>query len=90
MINKYPSIVINLKSLKEVCTGDSVDYFNLKIFGCLAFTHQNEGKFKHRAIKYIFLNYFESVKGYRLLIKDGFSYKVIISSLIVMLSLMKL
>ncbi|GJX62936.1 retrovirus-related pol polyprotein from transposon TNT 1-94, partial [Tanacetum coccineum] len=42
------------------------NYKMLRIFGCVAYSHVNHGKLKPRAIKYIFLEYPNGVKGYRL------------------------
>ncbi|GJV40323.1 retrotransposon protein, putative, ty1-copia subclass [Tanacetum coccineum] len=51
----------------------------LRIFGCIAYSHVNQGKLKPRAIKCIFLGYPDGVKGYRLWRLDDVKPKIIIS-----------
>nr|GEW19632.1 retrovirus-related Pol polyprotein from transposon TNT 1-94 [Tanacetum cinerariifolium] len=47
---------------KVLC--DSVDYSNLRVFGCPVYVHVNEGKLVPHAFKCIFLGYGFEVKGY--------------------------
>lgn len=44
----------------------SINYSDLKIFGCFAYVHVNNSKLEMRARKYIFLVYKNGVKRYRL------------------------
>ncbi|GJU70105.1 retrovirus-related pol polyprotein from transposon TNT 1-94 [Tanacetum coccineum] len=44
---------------------NSVDYSNLRVFGCTVYVHVNEGKLVPRVVKCIFLGYGSGVKGYR-------------------------
>ena len=66
LINCSPSIAIEKKSPQEVWSGSSATYSNLKIFGCLAYAHVNNGKLEPRSMKCIILGYKSSVKGYKL------------------------
>ena len=43
----------------------SIDYSNLKIFGCDAYIYVNDEKLEPRARKCIFVGYDLGVKGYR-------------------------
>jgi hypothetical protein len=49
-----------------VWSGSPYDYSQLRVFGCTAYAHVDNGKFKPRAIKYVFLGYSSSVKAYKL------------------------
>ncbi|KAK3036404.1 hypothetical protein RJ639_030003 [Escallonia herrerae] len=51
---------------KQVWSGKHANYENLRIFGCPAYAHVNDGKLEPRAKKCIFLGYANGVKGYRL------------------------
>jgi len=75
LINRSPNKSIDCNIPEEVWSGNPVDYSNLKIFGCLAYSHVNEGKLEPRAKKCIFLGYGSGVKGYHLY--DPESHKVI-------------
>jgi hypothetical protein len=77
LINRSPNSAIDFKIPKEVWTGKSVDYSNLRIFGCPAYAHVNNEKLVPRAQKCTFIGYGSGVKGYRLLCVD--SKKVIVS-----------
>lgn len=59
-------MAIGFKTPKEVWSGTPANYENLRIFGCPAYTHVNNGKLEPRAIKCIFLGYPDGVKGYKL------------------------
>lgn len=59
------------------------DYSHLKTFGCVAYAHQVDSKFDSRSLKCVFLSYGEWVKGYRLWLKEGKGFKVIIGKSIV-------
>lgn len=66
LINRCPSSTINFKSPQELWLGTPFSYEHLRIFGCVEYAPINEGKLEPRALKYIFLDYPEGVKGYKL------------------------
>ncbi len=66
LVNRSPSTAIDLKTPQEVWYGKPSNYSGLKIFGCPAYAHVNDGKLEARAMKCIFLGYATGVKGYRL------------------------
>ncbi|KAI4300009.1 hypothetical protein L6164_033429 [Bauhinia variegata] len=66
LVNRSPFTVIDCKTPQEVWYGTPSDYSSLRIFGCPAYAHVNDGKVEPRAIKCIFLGYVVGVKGYRL------------------------
>jgi hypothetical protein len=49
VINLSPNSAIDFKILEEVSTDKPVDYSNLRIFGCPAYAHVNNGKLVPRA-----------------------------------------
>ena len=51
----------------------------MKIFGCPAYFHVNEGKLEPRAKKAVFVGYASGVKGYRLYSLDSKSPKFVVS-----------
>jgi hypothetical protein len=65
LINRSPSIPLNKKTPIEVWSGTPVDYSQLKVFGCTAYAHVDNGKLEPRAIKCLFLGYGSGVKGYK-------------------------
>ena len=79
IVNRAPSAALNFKTPEEVWSGTLADYSDLKIFGCPAYMHVNEGKLEPRAKKCIFLGYASGVKGYRLWCSDPKSPKFVIS-----------
>ncbi|KAG9453140.1 hypothetical protein H6P81_006044 [Aristolochia fimbriata] len=79
LMNRSPSTAIECKTLEEVWSGTPAGYSDLKIFGCPAYMHDNEGKLEPRAKKCIFLGYASGVKGYRLWCTDSKSQKFFIS-----------
>jgi hypothetical protein len=50
----------------EVWSGSPSNYSQLKVFGCTAYAHVNNGKLEHKATKCVFLGYSSGVKGYKL------------------------
>ena len=64
LVNHSPSTALELKTPDEVWLGTHSDYFNLKVVGCPAYCHVNDGKLEPRAKKYIFIGYASAVKGY--------------------------
>ncbi|OMO73383.1 Integrase, catalytic core [Corchorus capsularis] len=71
LANRSPSTAIDLKTPQEVWYDKPSDYSALRIFGCPAYVHVNDGKLEPRAIKCIFLGYGTGVKGYRLWHSDS-------------------
>ncbi|KAG8472622.1 hypothetical protein CXB51_034312 [Gossypium anomalum] len=51
---------------QEVWSGNPANYSDLKIFGCPAYAHVDNGKLEPRSIKCVFLGYEAGVKGYKL------------------------
>ncbi|GJS99864.1 retrovirus-related pol polyprotein from transposon TNT 1-94 [Tanacetum coccineum] len=79
LINRSPSTTLENKTPIDLWSGHPANYEMLRIFGCVAYSHVNQGKLKPRAIKCIFLGYPEGVKGYRLWRLDDVKPKIIIS-----------
>jgi hypothetical protein len=50
------------------------DYSNLRVFGCPAYSHMNEGKLEPRSKKCVFVGYSENVKGYKLWCPNHLSF----------------
>ncbi|KAG8492340.1 hypothetical protein CXB51_009634 [Gossypium anomalum] len=63
LINQSPSLTIKKKTLQEVWSGNPANYSDLKIFGCPAYAHVDNGKLEPRSIKCVFLGYKAGVKG---------------------------
>ena len=58
IINRSPSSAIDFKILEEVWSGRLVDYSSLKIFGCPAYVHVQNGersKLDSKSSKCVFL-----------------------------------
>jgi hypothetical protein len=66
LINRSPSTAIEKKTPMEVWSGSPSDYSQLKVFGCTAYAHVNNGKLEPKAAKYVFLGYSSGVQGYKL------------------------
>ena len=66
LVNRSPSIAIDFKTHEEVWFGTPANYSHLRVFGCPAYFHVNNGNLKPRAKKAIFLCYATRVKGYKL------------------------
>ena len=79
LISRILSIAIDFKILEELWTGKPANYSFLRVFGCVAYAHQSEGKLEARPLKCISLGYLEGIKGYRLLVRDQPGFKIIIS-----------
>ncbi|KAG8492061.1 hypothetical protein CXB51_015688 [Gossypium anomalum] len=77
LINRSPSVAIEKKTPQEVLSGNPANYSDLKIFGCPAYAHVNNGKLEPRSIKCVFLGYKAGVKGYKLWYPEN--RKVVIS-----------
>ena len=55
LINRSPSFPLNKKTPIEVWSGTPADYSHLRVFGCTAYAHVDNGKLESRAIKCLFL-----------------------------------
>lgn len=66
LINCLSYITLGKKTLIEICFGSPDDYSQLRVFGCVAYAHVDNGKLEPTAIKCIFVGYQPSVKGYKL------------------------
>lgn len=66
LINRSPSTAIELKTPIQVWSDKPADYSILRIFGCNAYYHVNEGKLVPRSKKGLFMGYGDGVKGYRI------------------------
>ncbi|KAG8499388.1 hypothetical protein CXB51_005980 [Gossypium anomalum] len=77
LINRSLSVAIEKKTPQEVWSGNPANYSDLKIFGCPAYAHVDNGKLEPRSIKCIFLGYKAGVKGYKLWCPEN--RKVVIS-----------
>jgi hypothetical protein len=66
LINRSPSVPLDKKTPIEVWSGSPADYSDLRVFGCTAYAHVDNGKLEPRAVKCIFLGYGSGVKAYRL------------------------
>ncbi|GJU72676.1 retrotransposon protein, putative, ty1-copia subclass [Tanacetum coccineum] len=76
---RSPSTAIEKKTPMEMWSGHPSDYGMLRIFGCVAYPHDKQGKLEPRAIKCVLLGYPEGVKGYRLYRLDNESPKIVTS-----------
>ena len=65
LVNRSPNTSIECKTPEEVWSGKPADYSNLRVFGCPAYVHVNEGKLEERAKKGVFVGYPMNVKGYK-------------------------
>ena len=79
LMNRSPSIAIELKIPIEVQFGILIDYSILKIFGCLIYAHINDNKFEKNVQKYIFFDYQSEMKDHKLWCVEPSSQKFIIS-----------
>nr|GEY96269.1 retrovirus-related Pol polyprotein from transposon TNT 1-94 [Tanacetum cinerariifolium] len=79
LINRSPSTAIDKKTPMEMWSRHPSDYEMLRTFGCVAYSHVQQGKLEPRAVKCVLLGYPEGVKGYRLYRLDNESPKIVIS-----------
>nr|GEU77026.1 hypothetical protein [Tanacetum cinerariifolium] len=79
LINRSPSTAIEKKTPMEMWSGHPSDYEMLRTFGCVAYSHVQQGKLEPRAVKCVLLGYPEGVKGYKLYMLDNESPKIVTS-----------
>ena len=63
LVKCSPSSSIECKTLEEIWYDHPVDYSNLKVFCCPAYTHVDDGKPELGSKKCIFVGYASGVKG---------------------------
>ncbi|CAM8990208.1 unnamed protein product [Rhodiola kirilowii] len=79
LINRSPSSMIGFKTPQEMWTGHKPNINHLRPFGCTAFAKIDQGKLQPRAVKCVMIGYPHGVKGYKLLVIQPGSYKVIVA-----------
>nr|GEW28846.1 retrovirus-related Pol polyprotein from transposon TNT 1-94 [Tanacetum cinerariifolium] len=79
LIIRSPSRAIEKKTPMEMWSGHPSDYGVLRIFGCVVYPHDKQGKLEPRAVKCVLLGYLEGVKGYILYRLDDESPKIVTS-----------
>lgn len=77
MINRTPSIPLELKLPEEVWSEKTPEYDHMRRFGCLVYYHVDQGKLKPRAKKGVFMGYPQGVKSYKIWNKE--EQKIIVS-----------
>nr|GEW91411.1 hypothetical protein [Tanacetum cinerariifolium] len=70
---------IEKKTPMEMWSGHPSDYEMLRIFCCIVYPHDKQGKLEPRAVKCVLLGYPKGVKGYRLYRIDDESPKIVTS-----------
>jgi hypothetical protein len=66
LINRSPRAALDGKVVEEVWTSNEVDYFGLRVFGCLAYVHipsEERSKLDPMSRQCVFLGYGKGVKG---------------------------
>ncbi|GJQ96508.1 retrotransposon protein, putative, ty1-copia subclass [Tanacetum coccineum] len=79
LINRSPSTAIEKKTPMEMWSRHPSDYRMVRIFDCVAYPHDKQGKLKPKAVKCVLLGYPKGVKGYRLYRLDDKSPKIVTS-----------
>nr|GEZ31582.1 retrovirus-related Pol polyprotein from transposon TNT 1-94 [Tanacetum cinerariifolium] len=79
LINRSPSTAIEKKTPMEMWSGHPSDYGMLRTFGCVVYSHVQQGKLEPRAVKCVLLGYLEGMKGCRLYRIDNESPKIVTS-----------
>nr|GEU92531.1 retrovirus-related Pol polyprotein from transposon TNT 1-94 [Tanacetum cinerariifolium] len=80
---RSPSRAIEKKTPMKMWSGHPSDYGILRIFGCVTYLHDKQGKLEPRAVKCILLGYSEGLKGYILYRIDDESPKIVTSKNVV-------
>ena len=63
-LNRCPHHSTNFLTPKQRWTKHPPKLENLRVFGCVGYVHQNQGKLKPRAVKCMFIGFVEGVKGF--------------------------
>ena len=79
IVNRSPSSGINLRTPIELWIGKPVDYSNMRVVGCLAYTQIKQRKLEPGALKVVFISYPKGVNEYKLWCIDFKPPKAIIS-----------
>ncbi|CAL2237111.1 unnamed protein product [Prunus armeniaca] len=67
LVYRSPSRNLEFKCAEEVWYNKSIDYINLKVFGCSAYALSDErSKLKPKSLECIFVGFQSGVKGYKL------------------------
>ena len=66
LINRSPHTGIGCKTPFEVWSRKAADYSDLRVFGCVAYYHVDDGKLEPTTKKGVFMGYGTGVKGYRI------------------------
>ena len=78
--NRSPTSALKQQTPYQVWTGKVPDVRHLRVWGCYAFMHVNDGKRKKLDVKsklYVFVGYSDTQKGYHLFCPD--TGKILIS-----------
>jgi len=68
LINRSPRVTLDGKVAEEVWTGNEVDYFGLRVFGCSLYVHipsEERSKLDSKSRQCVFLEYEKWAKGYK-------------------------
>jgi hypothetical protein len=66
LINRLPRAALDGKVTEELWTGNEVDYFGLRVFGCPAYVYipsKEQSKLDPKSRQCVFLRYGKGVKG---------------------------
>lgn len=66
LTNRSPNTSIEKKTPIEVWSGNPGSYSNIRVFGCLANAHVDNGKLEPRAFKCLFLGFKDGVKDFKI------------------------
>ena len=69
LVNRSPSRVLDYECAEEVWSRKPVDYSNLRVFGCSAYTHilsDERTKLKPKLHECIFISFEKGVRGHNL------------------------
>lgn len=78
LINMTP-VVLNCDTFYQIWYSKCAYYSILRIFGCVAFSHQSEGKLEAKTKKCIFKSYPAGVKGYKLWVRSQKDMRIVVS-----------